>query len=84
MLADYEKRLKEALNPSELRLIDDSPLHQGHEGAQHAGPISHLCIEIEAESLKGLTLVQQHQKIYSLFKAELESGAIHALRIKVL
>ena len=84
MLADYERRLKAALDPSYVRVYDESLGHEGHVGAEKSGPISHLGIEIEAASLKGLTPVAQHQKIYAVLRDELASGEIHALRIKVL
>ena len=80
----YKKRLEDNLAPDFLEVLDDSLGHVGHKGAKQAGPISHLLIRIQASSLRGLSPVQSHQKIYALFDKELKSGSIHALRIEVL
>lgn len=84
LLADYEARLKDALSPSFLEVLDGSAAHAGHAGVKNAGPVSHLFVRIKADALLPLTEVAQHQKIYALFSDELKSGTLHALRIEVL
>jgi BolA protein len=82
-LEQYRERIAVHFEPSHLELIDNSASHSGHFASESPGP-SHLTLRIQAESLKNLSKVQQHQKIYALFADELQSGAIHAFSIEVL
>lgn len=73
-------RLEQAFTPKELQVIDESDQHIGHAGHQGGG--RHFAIVISADSLKGLSRVEAHRKIYSLFN-DLMPEKIHALRIIV-
>ena len=42
----------------------------------------HLQVTVISSSFKGLSLVKQHQLVYSALKEELASEAIHALALK--
>tara|TARA_B100000242_G_scaffold266148_1_gene214775 strand:+ start:195 stop:425 length:231 start_codon:yes stop_codon:yes gene_type:complete len=42
----------------------------------------HLQVTVISSEFKGLSLVKQHQLIYSALKEELASEAIHALALK--
>jgi len=42
----------------------------------------HLQVTVISSAFKGLSLVKQHQLVYSALKAELASEAIHALALK--
>ena len=42
----------------------------------------HLQVTVISTKFKGLSLVQQHQLVYSALKEELASEAIHALALK--
>ena len=42
----------------------------------------HLQVTVIAAEFNGLSLVQQHQLVYSALKEELASEAIHALALK--
>ena len=42
----------------------------------------HLQVTVIASEFNGLSLVKQHQLVYSALKAELASEAIHALALK--
>ena len=42
----------------------------------------HLQVTVIATEFNGLSLVQQHQLVYSALKEELASEAIHALALK--
>ena len=42
----------------------------------------HLQVTVISSEFKGLSLVRQHQLIYSALKEELASEAIHALALK--
>ena len=42
----------------------------------------HLLVTVISSSFNGLSLVKQHQLVYSALKEELASEAIHALALK--
>lgn len=74
-------RLEQAFAPTHLEVIDESDQHIGHAGHQGGG--RHFAIVISAVSLKGLSRVEAHRKIYALF-TDVMPDRIHALRIKVI
>jgi BolA family transcriptional regulator, general stress-responsive regulator len=76
-----ESKLREALNPSYLELLDESNQHDGHSGAHPSGE-SHFRIRISAPSLTGKLRVAQHRIIYDVLSIELKAR-VHALAIEV-
>jgi stress-induced morphogen len=42
----------------------------------------HFQVAVTAPSLKGLSLVEQHRRVYEALAAPLADGTIHELRIK--
>ena len=42
----------------------------------------HLQVTVISSEFKGLSLIKQHQLVYSALKSELASEAIHALALK--
>jgi stress-induced morphogen len=42
----------------------------------------HYLVTVTAPSLQGLTLVEQHRRVYEALAAPLSDGTIHELRIK--
>lgn len=76
-----EKLLTEQLQPQFLKVIDESHFHAGHAGA--AAGASHFAVEINAESLKNISKLKQHQKIYEIV-GYLIPAEIHALRIVIV
>jgi BolA protein len=77
-----EENLKKNLQPKFLEVKNNSHLHAGHLGDDGSGE-THFAIVIEAEELKGLSVVNAHRKINSLLKDEFAWG-MHALEIKVM
>lgn len=75
-----ETRLREALSPVSVNVIDDSHLHAGHAGARPGGE-SHFTVEIVAERFRGLTRVACHRLVNEALAEEL-AGPVHALVIK--
>ena len=75
-----------ALQPSDLRVIDDSAAHAGHRGtSEHlaktgAADGSHFEISIVSEQFAGMNLVARHRMIYQLLD-DLMKSRIHALKI---
>ena len=46
------------------------------------GGVDHFEVVVTAPSLDGLTLVDQHRRVYDALSAPLADGTIHELRIK--
>ena len=79
-LEQIEGRLREALLPERLEIIDESQAHAGHAGAsQHGG--GHYFATIVSEKFDGKSLVQRHQLVYQAL-GELMETDIHAFSMK--
>jgi BolA protein len=74
-----EAKLRAALKPTHLVVIDESGLHAGHAGAR-AGGESHFRVEIEAAGFVGLSRVERQRRVHAILAAEL-TGPIHALSL---
>ncbi|MCB0419579.1 MAG: BolA/IbaG family iron-sulfur metabolism protein [Bdellovibrionales bacterium] len=48
------------------------------------GAGNHFEVRVASSEFNGMTRIQQHQAVMGLFKAELDSGEIHALGIKTI
>jgi BolA family transcriptional regulator, general stress-responsive regulator len=75
------ERLRSALEPAELEVVDDSHLHAGHAGA--ADGRGHFSVRIVAERFTGLTVVRRHRLVYEAV-GDLMTTDIHALSIRAL
>ncbi|MEB3702207.1 BolA family transcriptional regulator [Candidatus Bealeia paramacronuclearis] len=82
MREKIEKKLKTALDPQSLEVIDESHLHQGHSGSKSSGE-THYFVRIGSAVFKNMNRIQQHRKVYEVLERELQSG-VHALRIEVI
>ena len=74
-----ESKLKTALNPIALSVVDESHLHAGHIGARPQGE-SHFRVEIVSESFAGISRVARQRMVYGLLGDELATD-IHALAL---
>lgn len=72
-----EERLRTALAPVSLDIIDDSATHAGHAGARDGG---HFTVRIVSAAFAGKTPIQRHRLIYAAL-ADLMHREIHALSI---
>lgn len=77
---EIEARLRAALQPQQLAVINDSAKHRGHTGDDGTGE-SHFTVEIVAESFTGQSRVAR-QRLVNLALADLLREKIHALAIK--
>lgn len=75
------KNRLQALEPTELNIIDDSHKHIGHAGAQSGA--GHFTLEIASAEFKGKNAVACHRLIYAAI-GNLMGPEIHALSIKLL
>jgi BolA protein len=77
---EIEERLRAALAPVHLAVINDSAKHHGHMGDDGSGE-SHFTVEIEAEAFTGKSRVERQRAVNAALGGMLE-GRVHALAIK--
>ena len=78
--AEIGRRLRAALAPSRLRVVDQSHLHAGHAGARPEGE-THFLVEVESEAFRGEAPVARHRRVNALL-ADLLRGPVHALALR--
>ncbi len=78
--AEIEKRLREALAPSHLAVINDSDKHRGHAGHDGSGE-SHFTVEIEAPAFAGMSRLDR-QRAVNRALGDLMRERVHALAIR--
>ena len=79
--AAIEARLREALQPVALEVVDDSHKHRGHAGA--ADGRSHFSVRVVSAAFAGLRPIARHRLVYEAMGA-LMATDIHALAIEAL
>lgn len=77
---EIEQRLRAALSPDHLAVIDDSEKHRGHAGHDGSGE-SHFTVEIVSDQFVGENRVAR-QRLVNAALADLLRDKIHALAIK--
>ena len=80
-VAAIEERLRSALQPTELEVIDDSHRHVGHAGAREGR--GHFSVLVVSERFRGLPVVRRHRLVYEAV-GEMMQTDIHALSIQAL
>lgn len=73
-----EHRLRTALAPERLVIVDDSAAHAGHAGARDGG---HFTVQIVSATFAGKTPIQRHRLVHAAV-ADLMHREIHALSIR--
>lgn len=76
LIDDITERLQ-ALEPSTLKITDESALHAGHQGNGGGG---HFKLEITSSHFCGKSLIMRHRLTYQVL-ADLMPHKIHALSI---
>lgn len=76
-LEELEATLRQAFQPTELAVRDDSHLHAGHAGAREGG---HYAVRLRSVRFAGLNRVQRHRLVYDALAAWMPRG-IHALAV---
>lgn len=77
-----EARLRSALNPSVLEVIDESAAHAGHSGANGLGYGTHIRVRIGGPAFVGLSRVAQHRLVYDALR-DFTAAGLHALAIEI-
>lgn len=78
--AEIEKRLRAALAPSRLAVINDSGKHHGHAGDDGSGE-SHFTVEIESMAFTGKSRLERQRAVNAAL-GDLMRERIHALAIR--
>ena len=76
-----ERRLRSALDPIEIEIVDDSHRHAGHAGA--ADGRGHFSVNVVSERFANLPVVRRHRLVYEAV-GDLMTTDIHALSIRAL
>ena len=76
-------RLLERLQPTELRVIDESADHAGHMGANESGQGTHMRVCIASPLFESLSRVQRHRLVYDALQDFIDQG-LHALAIELI
>lgn len=74
-------RLRAALAPEALEIIDDSDSHRGHAGHDGAGE-SHFTVKLTAAAFAGKPRVARQRLVYAALGDMMAPGGIHALIIR--
>lgn len=81
--ADLERRLRAALAPTQLEVLDESAAHAGHAGANEAGYGTHFRVRIASPKFDGKPRVARHRLVYDALHDFLAQG-LHAIAIEAL
>lgn len=77
---EIEARLRSALSPTHLAVINDSARHRGHMGDDGSGE-SHFTVEIESAAFAGQNRVAR-QRLVNRALEDLLREKVHALAIR--
>ena len=78
--AEIEQRLRDALAPTRLAVINDSEKHRGHAGYDGSGE-SHFTVEVEAPAFAGKSRLERQRAVNAAL-GDLLRDRIHALAIR--
>jgi len=77
---EIEERLRAALSPTRLAVINDSAKHHGHAGDDGSGE-SHFTVEIEAPQFAGMSRLERQRAVNAAL-GDLMKERVHALAIR--
>ena len=77
---EIDQRLRDALAPTSLAVINDSARHHGHAGDDGSGE-SHFTVEIEAPAFVGMNRLER-QRAVNAAVGDMMRERVHALAIK--
>ena len=75
-----EDKLRRALQPVWIEVLDESENHRGHSGWREGGA-THFRVRIGAAAFHGKTRLERHRMVNALLADELKGG-VHALAIE--
>ena len=74
-----ERKLRDAFQPEQLQVIDQTNEHHGHAGWRESGE-THFRVEITAAAFAGKSRVDRQRQIYAAL-AEDMNNPVHALSL---
>jgi len=77
---EINQRLRAALAPTRLEVINDSAKHHGHAGDDGSGE-SHFTVEIEALQFAGMSRLERQRAVNAAL-GDLMRERVHALAIR--
>jgi BolA protein len=77
---EIEERLRAALAPTRLAVINDSAKHRGHMGDDGSGE-SHFTVEIEAPQFANMSRLERQRAVNAALD-DLMRERVHALAIR--
>jgi BolA protein len=77
--AELERRLRQALAPERLVVIDESDDHRGHAG-HVPGVATHFRVLVRSDKLAGLGRVDRQRAVYAAV-GDLMGNPVHALAV---
>jgi BolA protein len=77
-----EAKLRTALTPDRLEIVDESDRHRGHAGWR-AGGETHFRIQVVSARFAGLGRLDRHRLVNAILADEL-AGPVHALAIQAI
>ncbi|WP_262693525.1 BolA family protein [Kordiimonas aquimaris] len=78
-----EKKLKAALKPTHIEVIDDSASHAGHMGNPNGDRESHFHLNIVSSAFEGKSRLARQRLVNAPLRDELKEQ-IHALSMKCM
>lgn len=75
------EKVRIALSPDELKVINESHLHAGHQPQFNGSGETHIRIKVISKQFIGMNLLSRHKIIYELLKVEIKDE-LHALSIE--
>lgn len=77
-----EAKLRTALSPLRLEVIDESHRHAGHSGSRPGGE-SHFRVEIVSDLFEGMSRLARQRLVYRILADEMK-GSVHALAVTAI
>ncbi|VWX63411.1 BolA family transcriptional regulator [Burkholderiales bacterium 8X] len=81
--AELERVLHDALQPTQLEVIDESSQHAGHSGARPEGWGTHFRVRVASPLFDGKSRVARHRLVYDALQLFIAQG-VHAIAIETL
>lgn len=73
-----EQKIRDALTPVHLEVLDESHQHNVPEGSQ-----SHFKLVVVSDQFEGMSLINRHRQINTVLKQEFDHG-LHALALHTM
>lgn len=78
---NIERKIREALSPDSVEIINESHLHAGHQETFDGTGETHLRIKVVASAFEGMSRVERHRAINALVQEEIAEG-LHAIAME--